>query len=92
MQFDDLGALLLLASSPLHPASLLVCVPAAKSSLPVLSAYSLRISLTFSYGWRHRPRRAPFIPIVSLPAKHTGGDGSSPAAFDWPLARFQGQG
>ena len=71
MQFDDLGALLLLASSPLHPASLLVCVPAAKSSLPVLSAYSLRISLTFSYGWRHRPRRAPFIPIVSLPAKHT---------------------
>ena len=71
MQLDDLRALLLLASSPLHPASLLVCVPAAKSSLPVLSAYSLRISLTFSYGWRHRPRRAPFIPIVSLPAKHT---------------------
>ena len=31
MQFDDLRASLLLASSPLHPASLLVRVPAAKT-------------------------------------------------------------
>src|SRR5271170_5220993 len=42
MQFDDLWASLLLASLPLHPASLLVRVPAAKSSLPVLSACALR--------------------------------------------------
>ena len=42
MQFDDLWALLSPASSPLHPASLLVRVPAAKSSLPVLSACALR--------------------------------------------------
>jgi len=56
--------LLLVASLPLHPASLLIRVPAAKSSLPVLSAFALRPGLTFRYGWRHRPRRAPFIPIV----------------------------
>ena len=38
----DLWASLLLASLPLHPASLLVRVPAAKSSLPVLSSCALR--------------------------------------------------
>lgn len=47
-----------------HPASLLVRVPAAKSSLPVLSACALRPRPNLRYGWRHRLRRVPFIPIV----------------------------
>ena len=42
MLLDDLWALLLLASSPRHPASLLVRVPATKRSLPALSTAALR--------------------------------------------------
>ena len=42
MQFGDFRASLFLASLPLHPASLLVRLPAAKSSLPVLSTCALR--------------------------------------------------
>jgi len=48
----------------LHPASLLIRIPAAKSSLRVLSAYALQLGLTVSYSWRHHLCRAPFIPRV----------------------------
>ncbi len=65
MPFDDLWASLLLASLPLHPASLLVRVPAAKSSLPVLSSCALRPRSNLPLRLASSPPSGSFHPASS---------------------------
>ena len=57
---------------PRHPASLPICVPSVER-LPATLSRRLLAETTwrFGYGWRHYPRREPFIPIDQTPAGHT---------------------
>src|SRR5213076_2036532 len=57
---------------PRHPASLPICVPSVER-LPAALSRRLLAETTwrFDYGWRHYPRREPFIPIDQPPAGHT---------------------
>src|SRR5437773_12533509 len=69
---------------PRHPASLPICVPSVER-LPAALSRRLLAETTwrFDYGWRHYPRREPFIPIDQPPAGHT-------RAAPWPLqGRFR---
>ena len=67
-----LGFRSLLAVSPAHPASLPVRVPTVAPSTPGPFAPDPRGSnLAYGYGWRHLPRRAPFSPVDTAPARHT---------------------
>jgi len=64
---------------PRHPASLPICVPSVER-LPAALSRRLLAETTwrFDYGWRHYPRREPFIPIDQPPAGHTSADFSPP--------------
>jgi len=57
---------------PRHPASLPICVPSVERLPSTLSRRLLaETTWRFGYGWRHYPRREPFIPIDQTPAGHT---------------------
>jgi len=58
-----------------HPASLPVRVPTVEGLLSASFGFTSRLRLAFRYGYHHRFRRAPFIPIDSAHAGHTHAGG-----------------
>lgn len=75
---------------PLHPASLHVRVPRVESLPSALSPRSLTVpGWQFGYGCYHLPRREPFIPIETAPARHTSCANFSKLALRARCARFE---